>query len=118
MRWLAANTVIQNWDAYGNITHNYYLYNKPETNQLNWIPWDNNEAFTNGKGNNKALSLDMTEVNEEWPIICYLMDSPDYKAVYDGYSFLKSDDDFDQAVKALKSHVVERNSTVEKYLIP
>ncbi|MBK5253912.1 MAG: CotH kinase family protein [Peptostreptococcaceae bacterium] len=35
LKWLAANTVIQNWDTYGNMTHNYYLYNNPETSQLN-----------------------------------------------------------------------------------
>ncbi len=152
MKWLAANTVIQNWDTYGNMTHNYYLYNNPETDQLNWVPWDNNEAFTGGKGNRSALSLDLTEVSEEWPIIRYLMDDSDYKAIYDGYvqqfvdevfttskmietydncyelikdyayeevvgySFLKSDDDFDQAVETLKSHVMERNDVVESYL--
>jgi spore coat protein CotH len=31
------------------MTHNFYLYNNPETGKLTWIPWDNNESFTDGK---------------------------------------------------------------------
>lgn len=49
MQWLAANTVMQNWDTYGIMTHNYYLYNNPENSLLTWIPWDNNEALQDGK---------------------------------------------------------------------
>ena len=44
LKWLAVNTTVQNWDIYGNMTHNYYLYNNPKNNQLIWIPWDNNET--------------------------------------------------------------------------
>ena len=42
MKWLAVNTVIQNWDTYGKMTHNFYLYNDPATAKLVWIPRDNN----------------------------------------------------------------------------
>ena len=49
LKWLAVNTTIQNWDTYGRMTHNYYLYNNPQNNQLTWIPWDNNEALQTGK---------------------------------------------------------------------
>ena len=31
LKWLAANTVMQNWDTYGVMTHNYFIYNNPET---------------------------------------------------------------------------------------
>jgi spore coat protein CotH len=31
VRWLAVNSVIQNWDSYGQMAHNYYLYNDPTT---------------------------------------------------------------------------------------
>jgi spore coat protein CotH len=85
MRYLAVNTVIQNWDTYGNMTHNYYLYQDLETGQLNWIPWDNNEAFSSGKGNRSALSLDMEEVSDHWPLIRYLLEEPEYKALYEAY---------------------------------
>jgi len=49
VRWLAVNTVIQNWDAYGGLAHNYYLYGDPSRKgQLRWIPWDHNFAFGAG----------------------------------------------------------------------
>lgn len=48
LRWLAVNTVVQNWDTYGQMAHNYYLYN--DAGQLTWIPWDNNMAMMTGMG--------------------------------------------------------------------
>ena len=48
--YLAVNNVVQNWDTYGVMSHNYYLYNDPETGQLTWIPWDNNMAMQSGMG--------------------------------------------------------------------
>lgn len=85
LKWLAVNTVIQNWDTYGNMTHNYYLYNNPETNKLEWIPWDNNEALHESRGNREALSLGLDEVNDNWPLIRYLLDDSEYNVIYDSY---------------------------------
>lgn len=84
LKWLAANTVIQNWDTYGRMTHNYYLYNNPENNLLTWIPWDNNEAFQEGKQGG-ALSLSLSEVNSNWPLISYLIQQEEYKNIYHSY---------------------------------
>jgi spore coat protein H len=49
IRWLAVNTVIQNWDTYGIASKNYYLYTNPSDGIITWIPWDNNEAISAGK---------------------------------------------------------------------
>ena len=150
LKWLAANTVIQNWDTYGNSTRNYYLYNNPETGLLNWIPWDNNESLQDGKS--RLFSLSLAEVDNGWPLIRYLLDDAEYKAEYDsyvqnfvdevfsrdkmietyngyfemikecaynevsGYTFIRSDQSFNSAVEDLKSHVVQRNEAVVKYL--
>ncbi|WP_430817497.1 CotH kinase family protein [Carboxylicivirga sp. RSCT41] len=84
MKWLAANTIIQNWDTYGRMTHNYYLYNNPADGLLTWIPWDNNEALQFGKQGG-ALSLSMDEVGNNWPLISYLVDIPEYKELYNTY---------------------------------
>lgn len=84
LKWLAANVVIQNWDTYGNMAHNYYLYNNPENNLLTWIPWDNNEALQSGNRNG-ALSLSLNEVNNDWPLISYITADADYKALYHNY---------------------------------
>ena len=85
LKYLAVNTVIQNWDTYGRMTHNYYLYNNPETNKLTWIPWDNNEALQEGKQGG-SLSLDFSDLNHSsWPLIGYLYQDNVYKAKYDTY---------------------------------
>ncbi|MCA0454067.1 MAG: CotH kinase family protein [Chloroflexi bacterium] len=90
LHWLAVNTVIQNWDVYGTMAHNYYLYNDPSTGLLTWIPWDNNEAFSGRggggrRGGGSTGDLTQASVNEAWPLIRYLMDDPTYKVIYDGY---------------------------------
>ena len=51
LRWLAVNTVMENWDSYGVMPHNYYLYGDPaRRGQLRWIPWDHNFAFGSAPG--------------------------------------------------------------------
>ena len=85
LKYLAANTVIQNWDTYGRMTHNYYLYNNPDNNKLTWIPWDNNEALQTGKQGG-SLPLDFSGLNaSEWPLIGYLYQDDVYKEQYDTY---------------------------------
>ena len=54
LKWLATNTVIQNWDTYGAMTHNFYLYNVPETGQFSWIGWDYNESLGSGPGGGRG----------------------------------------------------------------
>lgn len=79
---------MQNWDTYGVMPHNFFLYNNPDTNTFEWIPWDNNEALVS---NNRCLDLDMDEViidddNEyNWPLIRYILDDSDYKETYKEY---------------------------------
>jgi spore coat protein H len=82
LKWLASNTVIQDWDTYGLEHHNYYLYNNPSSGKLTWIPWDNSASFLPGSDKKTALSLSLDEVTEGWPLIRYLMDDADYKANY------------------------------------
>jgi len=152
LKYLAANTVIQNWDTYGRMTHNYYLYNNPNTNKLTWIPWDNNEALQTGNMGG-ALPLNFSGLSSsQWPLIGYLYADAVYKAQYDtyvqeiandafsvsniqsqyasysaliepyatteldGYTFLESSSDFQNAVNILNSHVVQRANAVDNYL--
>ena len=87
LNWLAVNTVIQNWDTYGVMQHNYYLYNDPETGQLVWIPWDNNESLkSNGQMRDReSLRLDLSGVGNNWPLVSYLRDDPIYYQKYLSY---------------------------------
>lgn len=84
LKWLAANTTIQNWDTYGSMGHNYYLYNNPDDGLLTWIPWDNNEAFQTKSGQT-LLSLSISNVSSSWPLISYIIDIDKYRAIYDAY---------------------------------
>lgn len=94
MHWLAANTVIQNWDTYGKMSHNYYLYTNPYTNKIVWIPWDNNEALYAEK---QTLSLSMSEVGSTWPLISYLINISDYKTLYENYLLSTINEAFEPA---------------------
>jgi len=80
LHWLAVNSVIVNWDTYGQAAHNFYLYHNPETDLLTWIGWDYNEALQAGRRGNATLSL--AETTEAWPLIRYLLDQPAYYEQY------------------------------------
>jgi hypothetical protein len=83
LHWLALNTVIQDWDAYGRMSHNYYLYADPDAQgRFAWIPWDHSYAFWSNGSMQSALSQALSEVGEQWPLIRYLMDDPKYLATY------------------------------------
>lgn len=91
LKYLAVNNTIQNWDTYGNMTHNYFLYHDPKDDLIKWIVWDNNEAFQSA-GRNGPLSLSMSEVNASWPLISFIIDQPEYQQIYNTYleSFINS----------------------------
>ncbi|MBT3272796.1 MAG: CotH kinase family protein [Spirochaetales bacterium] len=83
LHWLAINTVIENWDTYGAMTHNFYLYSNPETGLLTWIPWDYNEALNEGRRSD--MTLDMDRIGNEWPLISYLLADDEYYGNYVNY---------------------------------
>ncbi|MFK8043590.1 CotH kinase family protein [Congregibacter sp.] len=97
LKYLAVNGAIQNWDTYGRMTHNYYLYNDPDTSKLTWIPWDFNEALQQGKQGG-ALALDFSNMaDNNWPLIELLYADPIYKARYDSYLWEVIGDAFELA---------------------
>ncbi|TMU57675.1 spore coat protein [Flagellimonas algicola] len=113
LKYLAANTVIQNWDTYGLMTHNYYLYNSPDTYKLTWIPWDNNEALQTGKMGG-ALSLDFSGLSaSEWPLIGYLYQDAVYKEKYDTYVQEIINDAF--SVSNIQSQYATYSALIEPY---
>ncbi|MBN2239599.1 MAG: CotH kinase family protein [Dehalococcoidales bacterium] len=95
LNWLSISAVLQHWDTYGSMTHNFYLYNNPETGQLTWISWDHNEILSGDRNDadrqgrpvagimaGRNLSLGRSEVTDQWPLIRFLLDDPVY---YDRY---------------------------------
>lgn len=101
LRWLATNTVMVNWDTYGEMAHNFYLYHDPETDLLTWIGWDYNESFMLGR-RGSAASLSHAEESAEWPLIRYLLDEPAYYAQYTAHVADVTEDVFDADAIAAK----------------
>jgi spore coat protein H len=92
LHWLAMNTVIKNWDAYGQMAQNYYLYGDPAKNgQLQWLPWDADAAFTPNGGpggdgtRNPITSVMQANITATWPLIRYTIDDAVYKQRYINY---------------------------------
>ena len=88
LRWLAVNTVVENWDAYGTFAHNYYLYGDPgQQGRLRWIPWDHNLALGadfGGFGGAFFGGDDIlhTQKGGQWPLITRLMADEVYVSRY------------------------------------
>lgn len=80
VKWLAVNTTLVNWDTYGGMAHNHYLYNH-STQKLLWIPWDNNEALTS----QERVKLNLSGVATTWPLIKYVSEDQVYYAKYKAY---------------------------------
>lgn len=85
LNWLAVNTVIQNWDTYGKMAHNYYLYN--DGGVLKWIPWDNNEALKDSDlAGQSPLALELDEGTlDAWPLISRVLEQTQYHDLYQKY---------------------------------
>jgi hypothetical protein len=89
LHWLAVSNAIVNKDSYGTHPRNYYLYSHPQRG-LVWIPWDHNSALNGepgvggglGSEPKGGLTLVMDDVDDDWPLIRFLMDDPVYAERY------------------------------------
>ncbi|MFD3165216.1 CotH kinase family protein [Herpetosiphon sp. NSE202] len=56
LKWLGVSTLLEHWDTYGAMSHNYYLYTNPATGKLTWVSWDHNFVLgaSMGGGRNQA----------------------------------------------------------------
>lgn len=95
LNWLAANSIMSNWDTYGSMAHNYYLYHDPASGRLAWIPWDNNQSISSrggmggggrgageGQPGGQTASIGHENAGENWPLISYLLADETYHAAY------------------------------------
>lgn len=99
LKWLAINTAITNFDTYGWVTKNHYLYQDIADNgRIVYLPWDFNLSLTTDPfgmmgmggmggfggfgGNTIPASLSLSEIGNNWPLIRYLIDDPVYKNIY------------------------------------
>jgi len=90
LKYLAANQTIANWDTYGLMTHNYYMYTDPTDGKLEWIPWDNNESLTT-TGPRTPMDFDFGNLVDDqptsagdhtWPLLRYVYDDATYQVEY------------------------------------
>ena len=114
LQWLAFGSVMEHWDAYGAMAHNFYLYN--EKGKLQWISWDHNLILGADFGPPKkpfiplppgepgksppgfpSPSFARTEVTEQWPLIRFLLDDPVINQEYQGALQAMRDQHFDAA---------------------
>jgi len=89
---LALNQAMVNWDSYGWMTHNYYLYADPsDDGRFVWFPWDLNESLLvnsggpGGGGGGPGAGSDsvlLDEIDDGWPMIRFLLDDDVYGAQY------------------------------------
>ena len=106
LRWLAANTLLQNFDTYGILAHNYYLYADEASGQLVWIPWDNNMALIDRLPTSAtvramrrvipnfgaALTFDFDIDGDSWSLISFLLNDPVYyEAVVEDVAEISAD---------------------------
>ncbi|MCP4869050.1 MAG: cellulosomal protein [Proteobacteria bacterium] len=93
LRLLAVNQTLVNWDSYGWMTHNYYLYADPsDDGRIVWFPWDLNECLLipggipggpgGGGSSDDPESVLLEGTGDGWPMIRYLLDDPIYAAEY------------------------------------
>jgi len=84
LRALAVNQAMVNWDAYGCIAHNYYLYGQPDHGgRLAWIPWDLNGALRPATRDGcypESVMLD--EVGAQWPLLRWVLDDATWRQAY------------------------------------
>jgi spore coat protein H len=96
LEWLAISAIIEHWDSYGAMPHNFYLYHDPGTDMLTWISWDHNMVLEgndrldrrnsrNWHGSRRSTSLDREQIDKKWPLIRYLLDDPVYYDLYISY---------------------------------
>jgi hypothetical protein len=114
LRWLATNSIMGNWDVYGEIAHNYYLYGAPaDQGRLHWIPWDHDLAFASGDG--PVTSILHDRVQADWPLIRFLLDDDQYRSDYVAYARAVLGTAF--APGLLEARAAELRSLVEPHVI-
>lgn len=92
LKALAVNQVMANWDSYGCMHHNYFVYANP-TNEgrLLWFPWDLNESMKSteqekcpppGSVMFDEIVNQQAGYDSDWPLIRFLLGDAQYRATY------------------------------------
>jgi hypothetical protein len=93
LRTLAMSRAMVNWDSYGCMHHNYYLYADPTGGgRLAWFPWDLNEAMLLREQDgcpppgsvmlDEIVDADDPAIDADWPLIAFLLADGEYREEY------------------------------------
>jgi spore coat protein CotH len=77
LRFLAVNQVMTNWDTYGALAHNFYLYAPASDGRLRFIPWDFDLAL-----GGEETDLSLAHFDGQWPLLQAIARDPVYFARY------------------------------------
>ena len=117
----AAHSLFVNLDSYVGSGHNYYLYRNEDTDQFEFIAWDENEAFGNfkmGLSEQQLLNLPFTHIPQPFdqrPLMNRLLQNADMKQAY-AYRYCELLQDFsnealdariDSLADLIRPHVYE-----------
>ena len=87
LRYLAVNTIIDNWDSYVYTGNNFYLFNDSVSGRFEWIPWD----LTWGGGTDAPLfSRSESGMMESAPLYDLVFSVEKYQDAYRAYIDLLS----------------------------
>ncbi|MBN2533331.1 MAG: CotH kinase family protein [Spirochaetales bacterium] len=116
LRWLAINTGIVNFDTYGWVTKNYYVYQDLTDNgRMVWIPWDMNLSLSlNNPWSVPIPSLSLDEITTQWPLIRYLMDDPVYRDFYHQEMRIAMDGCFNES--AVRNRIQQYANLIRSYV--
>jgi spore coat protein H len=76
--FFAVNQAIGNWDTYGGYAHNFFLYNDPAAQRLEFMPWDFDLSF-DGTG---ANDLSLRSYEGKWPLLQAVARDVEYATRY------------------------------------
>lgn len=79
--YIAVCAATSNWDSFGIMPHNYYLYTL--NGRLTWVPVDHNLAFSMTPSNIVMPSI-MRDESEgaKWPLVRFVLDDTVYRNTY------------------------------------
>ncbi|MBT9558141.1 MAG: CotH kinase family protein [Myxococcales bacterium] len=112
LRYLAVNTAIVNWDTYGAMAHNYYLYND---GVLVWIPWDNNMSLGSDLGMGGSNSVLYENTTDQWPLIRFLLDDVVYLEMFKDELSLTLQGAYD--IDAFSDRAEELHALIEPHVL-
>ena len=76
---LACDVLMYNWDSYYDHGRNFYVYQNPEDNKFNWIPWDYNLSFSESTTD---IIIDYPDPIDIKPLVKKAQENSEYRMLY------------------------------------